>query len=122
MHYVEHEGKYISFSSENGLLNTFGLLVDVRNMVERQHFYSKSGWREKVWKRGWELEDIYWNIEKQLHKSLGLLGNVHPSSRYLTWWAISDKYPNLVRKCSVMSKILSHASIFLMMILNLRIS
>ena len=30
----------------------------------------------------------------------------------MVWWLISGRHPNLVRKCSVMSKILSHASIF----------
>ena len=110
--HIGHQNDYNSAVYD--LLNvcdTFGLLIDVRNMVERQYFYSKANWRDKVWKKGWELEDTYWNIEKQLHKSLDLLGNVHPSSRYLTWWSISDRHPSLVRECSVMSKILSHASI-----------
>ena len=73
---------------------SFGLLEDIRNIVERHNFYTKSGWREKVLNRGWELEDIHWRIEKNLHKSLDLLSNIHPNSRYLTWWTISDKYLN----------------------------
>ena len=31
--------------------NTFGLLGTVRDMIERQHFYTKASWRE-VWNRG----------------------------------------------------------------------
>ena len=44
------------------LCSIFGLSEEVRNMVERQHFYSKEIWKDKVWKRGWALEDTYWNI------------------------------------------------------------
>ena len=48
----------------------FGILDEVKGMVEAQRFYPKSVWREMVWKRGWALEDHYWRIEKHLHKSL----------------------------------------------------
>ena len=55
---------------------TFGLYKEVKDMVEGHQFYPKRTWRNMVWKRGWELEDTYWRIERHLHRSLDLLGNV----------------------------------------------
>ena len=96
------------------LLNTsiiFGLYEHVINMVVRGHFYAKSKWREMVWSKGWKLEDTYWLIERRLHRSLELLGNVYGGSRYIIWWQIADKYPENIKKCEVLSKILCHSSI-----------
>ena len=89
----------------------FGLLGDVRDMVERLFFFPEATWRDKVWKKGWDLEDTYWRIESQLHRSLDLLSNTYPSSIYLVWWSISDKYPMLMKKCEILSKIVCHASL-----------
>ena len=103
-----------SNSTVYDLLNVsslFGLLEEVKNMVERDHIYSKQKWREKIWRRGWNLEDVYWEIERHLHKSLDLLSRVNSPIRYIVWWGISDKYPILTAKCEIMTKILCHASI-----------
>ena len=91
--------------------HTFDLLDKVRNMVDRDHRYSKLAWKDMVWRRGWELEDAYWRIEERLHKSMDLLSNVCPSSRYLNWWAISDKYPQYTKKCEILCKLLCHSSV-----------
>ena len=91
--------------------DVFGLLKEVKSMVQRQHFYTKSGWKSIVWKKGWFLEDLHWKIEKQMHRSLDHLGGVSPVNRYLTWWMISDKYSKLTRDCEILVKIISHASI-----------
>ena len=88
----------------------FGFLEIVKDMVTKQHYYSKGTWREMVWKKGWDLEDTYWHIESRLHRSLNLLKAVNSDSRYLVWWTISDKNPSLTKKCEAMAKIISHAS------------
>ena len=47
------------------LLNTsllFGFQNEVKNMLNRNHFYPKQTWKENVWKRGWDVEDKYWRI------------------------------------------------------------
>ena len=80
-------------------------------MVERNLMYSKSTWKKMVWSKGWRLEDIYWSIERQLRQSLDLLSNVNVGVRYITWWKIADKFPELKKKCEIMSKILCHSSI-----------
>ena len=89
----------------------FGLTNEVKNMVERQHYFSKEIWRDMVWKRGWTLEDTYWNIEFRLHKSLDLLKGVCKECRYLSWWKISDEHPELMRKCEILARIVCHATI-----------
>ena len=64
-----------------------------------------------VWKRGWALEDLYWRIEKHLHKSLDILSSVSLIVRYLPWWSISDKYPKYMKDCEILSRIICHASL-----------
>ena len=88
----------------------FGFLEIVKDMVTKQHFYPKITWREMIWRKGWELEDIYWQIESRLHRSLNLLKAVNNEIRYLIWWSISDLNPSLTRQCEVMARITSHAS------------
>ena len=88
----------------------FGMLDDVRNMVESGHFYPKMLWKDKVWKKGWELEDTYWRIECVMHRSMDHLSNICSSSRYLIWWSVADKYPQYVKKCEIMCKLICHAS------------
>ena len=58
----------------------------------------------------WALEDMYWRIEKHLHRSLDLLSGVSPITRYLPWWSISDKYPKYMKDCEILTKIISHSS------------
>ena len=79
--------------------------------MERHFFFPKATWRDKIWKKGWDLEDTYWRTESQLHRSLDLLSNTYPCSIYLAWWSISDKYPMLMKKCEILSKIVCHASL-----------
>ena len=89
----------------------FNLYEEVKSMVERNLMYSKTIWKKMVWSKGWRLEDIYWSVERQLHQSLDLLCNVNVGVRYITWWKIADKFPELTKKCEIMSKILCHSSI-----------
>ena len=79
-------------------------------MIENHHFYPKLVWKNIVWKRAWALEDMYWRIERHMHRSLDLLSGVSPITRYLPWWSISDKYPKYMKDCEIITKIISHAS------------
>ena len=70
------------------LLNTayvFGIERDIQNMVFRGHLYSRAHWREKLWKRAWELEDIFWCIKSRCHRSLDMLSSVCHTTRYSIW-------------------------------------
>ena len=73
-------------SATFGLLNTctiFGLLGHVKNIVEKHHFYPKLVWKNIILEKGWQLENLHYRIEKQLHKSLDILCGVSPVNRYL---------------------------------------
>ena len=51
------------------LLNTavlFGIVEEVKNMVYRGQLYSRAHWRERIWKRAWELEEVFWCIEGKM--------------------------------------------------------
>ena len=90
---------------------TFGILDDIENMVYRGLIWSKAHWRDKLWKRAWQLEDVYWCIKARCHKSLELLSEVCIDTRYVVWWQIADKFPHLMRDCEALVKILCHASL-----------
>ena len=80
-------------------------------MVENDHFFPKATWRRMVWERGWHLEDIHWRIDKCLYRQLDLLSGVCPSTRYLTWWMVSDTFPRYTKECEILAKIICHASV-----------
>ena len=89
----------------------FGMLDLVRNMIDRNHIYPKPIWKSMVWRRGWEMEDVFWRIEKHLHRSLDILSGVSTVTRYLPWWSIADKYPERIRDCEILTKLICHASL-----------
>ena len=89
----------------------FNLSNEVRNMVLRGHMFSKKVWKRMVWDRGWSLEDTYWSLEARLYKDLDLIVRVCSRPQYLTWWALSNKFPKLMHICENMAKIICHASL-----------
>ena len=89
----------------------FGLLTEVRGIVENNHFFPKSTWRRMVWERGWHLKDLHWRIDKCLYRQRNLLSGMCPSIRYLTWWMVSDTYPKYTKECEILAKIICHASV-----------
>ena len=91
--------------------STFNMHEEVKDMVERDRHFSKGLWKERVWARAWELEDVYWMVEFNLHQSLDLLHMVCYENRYLTWWAISDRYPQNISVCETLAKLVCHASL-----------
>ena len=96
------------------LINTaisFGINEEVKNMVYRGHTYNRAHWRDKIWKRAWELEDIFWCIESRCHKSLELINSICSTSRYLIWWQLSDKFHSLLKDCETMAKLICHSSL-----------
>ena len=102
------------------VVNISKLDEEVDNMVERDHLYQKSTWKKMVWERAWSLEDMFWKVEYMLHKSLDLVSSINPSPRYLTWWTLSDKYPEYMYMCETMSRLVCHASLLRMDDLRLK--
>ena len=96
------------------LLNTaviFNLWDEVRNMVLYGHQYTKHVWKCKVWDRAWNLEDVYWRLQFNVCRSLDIIGLSSPDCRYLTWWYLSDKYPQVIRSCETIARLVCHASL-----------
>ena len=91
--------------------STFGIINDVRDMVYRNLEWSRAHWRTKLWKRAWELEDVFWCLKSRCHKSLDLLSQICTTTRYAIWWQIADKSPLLMRECETMIKLMCHASL-----------
>ena len=74
-------------------INFFSLNEEVDNMVDRNHMYQTSAWKRLAWERAWALDEMMWKIEFRLQKTLDLVCAINPNPRYLTWWALSDRYP-----------------------------
>ena len=91
--------------------STFGMLMEVINMIRNGHMWSKVEWRRMVWERAWELDACFWRIQMRCHKSLNLLSSISENSSYLIWWQIADDNHQLMNKCETVVKLLSHASI-----------
>ena len=44
-------------------------------------------------------------------KSLDILNGVSPVNMNLTWWSIADKFPQHIKGCEIMAKLVCHASV-----------
>ena len=117
---VENHGRVwrYDFNARNmlrrNLLNTvsvFGLCNEVKNMINRGHFWNRAHWRELIWKRAWELEDVFWCLKSRCHSSLDMLSKICSTTRYIIWWQLADRFPNIISNCEVMVKIICHASL-----------
>ena len=94
-----------------GTASMFNLSEEVLDMVKRGHIYDKVAWKKIVWAQAWSLEDTLWKIEYNLQKCLDMVRLINPSPRYLTWWALSDKFPELINICETMARLVCHASL-----------
>ena len=88
----------------------FGMLEDIVQMVRHGHMWMKGVWKNRVWERAWELDRVFWEVQVRCHQSLDLLSKVGDGPNYLVWWQISDSNHALMRRCEIMVKLLSHAS------------
>ena len=67
-------------------VNTFDLCnVVVENMIIRGHVWDRAHWRELIWKRAWELEDVFWCLKSRCHRSLDILSDICTTTRYIVW-------------------------------------
>ena len=64
-----------------------------------------------VWEKAWLVEDLYRESTSVLNKDNDLLVKAIVRTKYLTWWELSEKFPNLIINiCEMMAKLVSHAS------------
>ena len=88
-----------------------GLLNTVYGMINGSiQVYSKKAWSEYVWSQARKLEDAFWQSTFVLNQNCKYLYSTMGSARYLTWWAISDKFPSTLRMCENLAKIICRCS------------
>ena len=124
MVFVNRVRKYLD-DIESGVLNKygspifdfmntctrFGVLDEVVGMVMgTTNITSKTAWSMKIWERAWKLDDTYWLSTCMMNEDNELLLSTVGRSHYLTWWAISDRWPNLIRMCETLVKIVCKTS------------
>ena len=89
----------------------FDALDEVISMlVGNTAIISKIAWSKKIWEKAWVLDDVFWQTTYILNRDNDLLFGTVGKSRYMTWWAMSDKWPHLIRMCEVLSKIVCRTS------------
>ena len=89
----------------------FGVLEEVVNMLMgNTAIVPKTTWSKKVWDRAWVLDDAFWQTSFIMNRDNELLYETVGRSQYLTWWAVSDKWPNTIRMCETLAKIVCKAS------------
>ena len=86
------------------------LYDEIMNMTHRNHVMSKSNWRALVTKRAWQIEDIFWNHQIRIFRMNNYLVKLNGNPRYLTWWFMSDIWPNKMRMCDDMARIVCRVS------------
>ena len=88
-----------------GVLSTVYKIVDGKIPCP-----SKGIWSTMIWKKIWQLDDLYWESTKVLYRANELLYKTVSISRYLPWWEIADQCPEFMRICENMAKIVCHSS------------
>ena len=89
----------------------FGVLNEVANMVEgRTALVPKATWSKRVWNKALALDDAYWHTTCMVFSENSLLLRTVGRSQYITWWAIADRWPHLIRTCEILAKIVCRMS------------
>ena len=88
----------------------FNLYDVVMSMCINDHAYSKTQWKTIIWTRAWQVEDSDWQYGTIFFKSLETINMTIGSSKYLSWWHISDACPSLMKACETMAKLVCRAS------------
>ena len=88
----------------------FGVYEQIMRQLFMQNMVGKMEWKKCIWKKAWELEDSFWDRQIFLQKKCQFLVKTVQHPRYLTWWYLSDLYPNLMYQCEDMAKLVCNAS------------
>ena len=88
----------------------FNILEEVIRMVNGHVVYSKTQWKNIVWKKAWSIEDEDWTFRANFRKYTTVIDKTMGKVNYLVWWHISDHFPKLMRMCEVMSRIVCRNS------------
>ena len=108
---VSSENKYLSpIFDIIRIVDLFGLYKEMKEMLTGVRFYSKSQWKEVVWKRAWDIDNQDWEIRSSLFRNTKTLSTVSDNGRLLIWWQLADLTPEIMKQCEVMAKVVCKAS------------
>ena len=106
--------KHECYSPTNGIMVTakkFGVYNLLQGMVSGSlPVMSKAKWSEYVWRKAWELDDLYWESTAILNNRNDLLYKTIALPRYISWWRVSDSRPELMKMCENLSRMICHTS------------
>ena len=88
----------------------YGLLEDIMHMIAGTRYFDKITWRNRVWKKAWEVEDHDWRMKTTYFKSIQTLKEVSGTFGYSIWWRLVDNQPQKIRQCEDMIKLICGAS------------
>ena len=70
---------------------------------------SKNTWTKIIWERAWCIEDTYWSTLRIMHSQSTFMFKVAPKTKYLSWWELADKYPNMINMCELMARLICNS-------------
>ena len=86
---------------------SFSLWNIVIGHARRKTAPPKAGWSKRVWARAWELDDQLIIANQFVNPNSDLLRCICGKSKYISWWALADKRPWLIRICEMLVRIVS---------------
>ena len=87
-----------------------GLIDIVLDTICGRVRFSKSMWSKMVWEKAWETDDAYWRSTCLIFKRNDLLYSTIANPRYLVWWQLADKFPQLQKMCENMARLICRTS------------
>ena len=88
----------------------FNVYFMINDYVVNGILPSKQLWSKRVWAEAWRLEDEIATSNVYLNECSALLKQVIGQPRYLPWWVLADKNPQMIRVSENLVKILCHSS------------
>ena len=90
--YIKHSYRSLNFDIISAC-NKLGLLSKAVNMADGTDLIIGKGvWSKLVWTKARELNDQYWKMISTIHAENDIIRCTLPSTRYLSWWKLSDVY------------------------------
>ena len=96
-----------------GMLNAckrLGVLDIALRAIGGTAIYSKNMWSKMAWEKAWEMDDAYWRSTSVIFNRNDLLYCTITKARYLVWWQLADKFPQMQRMCETMARLICRTS------------
>ena len=89
----------------------FGMMEMVVRMAKGTHFYSKTMWKNEVWKNAWAIDNEDWrNTSSMFSDTYYIRMTVESTEKCLSWWDLSNQHPEHIRMCENMARLVTRCS------------